>query len=192
MKRTEHNAPIEAADNILCRFAEAEGRKMITGEGLNKGLLILKVIWFGMLGSLVIYLIIGLVIAINLKISTDVSAYAILKPVLYIFTVVVLISTRYVTKHILSRKDQLRQATQGFQHPAFQKYTTAMIMAWAMSESIGVFGLVLFLLGKNPMDLYLLILVSAAALVIYRPRKDEVISLSQKGLEETNTGTGTR
>jgi len=63
-----------------------------------------------------------------------------------------------------------------------------MIVAWALSESIGVFGLVLFLLGKNPTDLYLLILISAVAMLIYRPRKDEVISLSQKGWETSNPG----
>ncbi|MGZ3569412.1 MAG: hypothetical protein ACXU9W_11555, partial [Thermodesulfobacteriota bacterium] len=51
-----------------------------------------------------------------------------------------------------------------------------------------VFGLVLFLLGKNRMDLYLLILISAAALLIYRPRKDEVIGLSQMASESSNTG----
>ena len=33
---------------------------MITDEELNKGLLTLKVIWFAMLGALVIYLFIGL------------------------------------------------------------------------------------------------------------------------------------
>lgn len=167
---------------------------MISDEELSKGLLTLKIIWFGMLGSLAIYLIIGQ-IATNLKTATDESTYAVLKPVLYIFTVVVLITTRYVTKYILSAKGQQKQATpsfqqpalQSFQHPTLQKYTTAMILAWALSESIGVFGLVLFLLEKNRTDLYLLILISAAAMLIYRPRKEEVISLSQPG-ETSNTG----
>ncbi len=159
---------------------------MLTDEELSKGLLILKVIWFGMLGSLVIYLVVGQ-IATNLKTPIDESTYAVLKPALYIFTVVVLIVTRYVTKHILSGKGQHRQPAQNFQHPtirsfqhpALQRYASAMILAWAMSESIGVFGLVLFLLGKNPMDLYLLVLISAAAMFIYRPKKDEVITLFQ-------------
>jgi len=169
---------------------------MITDEELSKGLLTLKVIWFGMLGSLAIYLFVGLAIVTNLKTSTDLSTYGVLKPLLYIFAVVVLITTRYVTKYILSGKGQNRQATQTLrhpalrklQHPALQKYASAMILAWAMSESIGVFGLVLFLLGKNSMDLYLLILISAATLVIYRPRKDDVISLSRTGSGSSNTG----
>ncbi len=161
---------------------------MISDEELSKGLLTLKVIWFGMLGSLVIYLIIGLQVVTNLKTTTDLSMYATLKPVLYILAVVVLITTRYVTRYILSGKGRRRQAAQNLQHPALQKYESAMILAWAMSESIGVFGLILFFLGKNRLDLYLLILISAAALLIYRPSKDEVISLFQRGWETPNTG----
>jgi hypothetical protein len=66
-----------------------------------------------------------------------------------------------------------------------------MILAWAMSESIGIFGLVLFLLAKNPTDLYLLILISAAAMLIYRPRKDDVIGLLQTNSESSNPGRET-
>jgi hypothetical protein len=69
---------------------------MVTDEELNKELLKLKIIWFGMLGALVIYLIIGLVIATNLKTTTDEGTYALLRPALYIFTLVVLITTYQV------------------------------------------------------------------------------------------------
>jgi uncharacterized membrane protein YccC len=55
-----------------------------------------------------------------------------------------------------------------------------MIVAWALLEGIGVFGLILFLLGKNPMDLYLLIMISAAAMLWYRPKKDELINFFRK------------
>jgi hypothetical protein len=53
-----------------------------------------------------------------------------------------------------------------------------------MLESIGIYGLILFLIGKNTMDLYLLILISAAAIFIYRPRKDKVIELAQEHRQE--------
>jgi hypothetical protein len=39
-----------------------------------------------------------------------------------------------------------------------------MIVSLAMTESVGIYGLVLFFLGKNTMDLYLLIAVSAVAM----------------------------
>jgi len=157
-----------------------KGRVMITDEELAKELLRLKVIWFGMLGSLVIYLIIGLQIATNIQASMDKSTFGVLKTVLYLFTFIIIVITRYIRRFILSGKGQYGQATQNFQPLTLQKYTTAMIVAWALLESIGIFGLVLFLLGKNPMDLYLLILISAAAMLWYRPKKDELVSLARK------------
>ena len=61
------------------------------------------------------------------------------------------------------------------------KYSIAVIASLAMSESIGIYGLVLFLLGKNAMDLYLLVGISAAAMFYYRPKKDELLNLCQSG-----------
>jgi hypothetical protein len=48
-----------------------------------------------------------------------------------------------------------------------------------MSEAIGIFGLVLFILGKNAVDLYALIGLAAAAMLQYRPSRDELRSLSE-------------
>ena len=96
---------------------EAGGREMITDEELGKGLLRLKLIWFGMLGSLAIYLFIGLQIATSPQASMNESTFAVLKTVLYIITTVLLVITKYIRKHILSGKGQHRQATQSFQHP---------------------------------------------------------------------------
>ncbi len=160
---------------------------MITDEELRKELLKLKVIWFGMLGSLAIYLFVGLEIATKLQVPMDRSTFVILKTVLYLFTFVIIAITRYIRKFILSGKGQYGLATQNLEPLTLQKYTTTMIVAWALLEGIGIFGLVLYLLGKNPADLYLLIMISAVAMLWYRPRKDEVSSLFQKGREASNT-----
>lgn len=63
-----------------------------------------------------------------------------------------------------------------------------MIVALTMSETMGIFGLVLFLLGKNSVDLYLLVAVSAAAMIMYRPRKEEVIVLARENPEDSTGG----
>jgi hypothetical protein len=55
-----------------------------------------------------------------------------------------------------------------------------VIISLALCESVGIYGLVLFFLGKNTMDLYLLLGVSAAAMIYYRPRKDELLNLLQE------------
>jgi hypothetical protein len=161
---------------------------MIANEEIEKGLLTLKMIWFAMLASLAIYLFVGLQIAANLQVSLNEDTFAVLKWVLYVIAFLTLIITRSLKKLILSAKGQPKTATQVYRHPVIQKYATAMIITWALSESIGIYGLVLFFLGKNPMDLYLLILISAAAMLMYRPRKDEVITLSQKSWVSSATG----
>jgi len=164
---------------------------MITDQELDKGLLTLRVIWFAMLISLAIYLFIGLRVGTRFQSPVNEETFRILRTVLYVVAFATLMITRYIRKLILSGKGQNRQPTQTSQPPVLQKYSTAMIVALALSESIGIYGLLLFFLGKNPMDLYLLILISAAAMFMYRPRKDEVISLVYEGREGSITGEGT-
>lgn len=150
---------------------------------INKGFRILNIIWYAMLTSLVIYLFVGLYVAPNLKTSMSADAFSILRRVLYILAFIMLIIASRIKKMILSAKGSAKQANPNgdypIQNPVLQKYATAMIAACAMSESIGIYGLVLFLLGKDVTDLYLLIFVSAAAIFMHRPKKDEIIGLSQ-------------
>ncbi len=153
---------------------------MITGEELSRRLSTLKVIWFGMLGVLAVYVFIGLSIAKDVEVSMDKSTFGVIKTVLYLFTLVIIITTRYASRFILSGKGQSGQATQSFEPMTLQKYTTAIIVAWALLDCIGIFGLVLFLLGKNPMDLYLLVAISAAAMFWYRPKKEDLVHLVRK------------
>ncbi len=153
---------------------------MITDEELSRRLSTLKVIWFGMLGVLAVYVFIGLSIAKDVHVSIDKSTFGVIKTLLYLFTLVVIIITRYASRFILPGKGQSGQATQNFEPMTLQKYTTAIIVAWALLDCIGIFGLVLFLLGKNLMDLYLLIAVSVAAMFWYRPKKDDLVNLVRK------------
>ena len=133
-----------------------------------------------MLVGLAIYVFIGLRVGPNIQVSMDKSTFGVIKTVLYLFTLIIIIITRYVSRFIISGKGQFGQATQNFEPLTLQKYTTAIIVAWALLDSIGIFGLILFLLGKNPMDLYLLIAISAAAMFWYRPKKDDLIHLVRK------------
>lgn len=151
---------------------------MITDEEINKGLSILKMIWFAMLAALCILLIVGLQVGENLQSSMDQESLGIVKWVLYGVAFVNLIVSRFIRRIVLSVG--LRNATEArsYQYPVMQKYTVASIIAWALSVSVGIDGLVLFFLGKSTTDLCLLILVAVAALFIYRPNRDEIMNLS--------------
>jgi hypothetical protein len=170
------------------RVARNEGRRMqemlidqeIDNQEIHKGLLPLKMIWFAMLASLGIYLFVGLHVVSHLKPLLDKNTFEIIKTVFYAAGFVTLIFTRYIRKWVLPGKARHGQPAPASLRPLLQKYTIVMIIALAMSESIGIYGLVLFLMGKDIMDLYLLLFISAAAMFMYRPRKEELIRLFQE------------
>ncbi len=161
---------------------------MITEQELDKRLMTLRIIWFAMLMSLAIYLFVGIQVGTNVQSSMNEDTFSILRTVLYALAFAILIATRYIRKLIFSGKSQVGRPAQVLKHPALQKYSAATIVALVMSESIGIYGLVLFFLGKDSTDLYLLILISAAAMVMYRPKKDAMINLVQESREDSAGG----
>jgi len=162
---------------------------MITEQELDKRLMILRVVWFALLLSLAVYSFVAIRFAANVQPSISEEAFGILRTVLYVMAIAILIAAKYVRKLILSGRGQVSQPVQALEYSALQRYSAATIVALAMSESIGVYGLILFFLGKNSTDLYLLILISAAAMVIYRPRRDEMLSLVQAGPMDSGAGS---
>jgi len=163
----------------------------MTEQELDKRLMTLKIIWFAMLMSLGIYLFVAIQVGANVQSSINEETLGILRTVLYAMAFAILIATRYIRKLIMSGKSQVSQPAQALEYLALQKYSAATIVALAMSESIGIHGLILFFLGKNFTDLYLLILISAAAMVMHRPRKDEMLNLVQGGPVDSGAGGGT-
>lgn len=150
-------------------------------EKLDKGLLTLNLIWAAMLISLFIYLFVGIYIKDTLRITMEKDVVDMLRNALYLVSLITLIATRFIRKLILSGKDiNTDQSSYKSDQPrGLARYTSAMVVSLAMTESIGIYGLVLFFLGKNEVDLYLFILISAATMLIYRPKRDEIIGLSE-------------
>ena len=62
--------------------------------------------------------------------------------------------------------------------PVLGIYGTATIISLALSESVGVYGLILILLGGSTTDLIILAGLAVAAMVYYRPRTEEVLALA--------------
>jgi len=162
---------------------------MMTEQELDKRLMTLRIIWFALLMSLAIYLFVGIRVGTNVQSSINEETLGILRTILYAMAFAILIATRYIRKLTMSGKNQVSQPAQDLKYLALQKYSAATIVALAMSESIGIYGLILFFLGKNSTDLYLLILISAAAMVMYRPRKDEMLNLVQESREDSASGS---
>jgi hypothetical protein len=62
--------------------------------------------------------------------------------------------------------------------PYIAKYATVVIVSLALSESIGIYGFILFLFGGGFKTLYTFIGISALAMVFYRPRREEMEKLA--------------
>jgi len=161
---------------------------MIADRELEKGMMTMKIIWFAMLGALAVYLFVAIHIGASIQPSMNEDTFNVLRTILYALALATLAATRYIRKLVLSGKIGPGQPSPVSRHPMLQKYSAATVLSLAMSESIGIYGFVLFLLGKNSMDLYLLLLISAAAIVMYRPRKGQLISLMQEGQGDSATG----
>ncbi len=91
-------------------------------------------------------------------------------------------TTHYVRKAVMkvdyANTDFTASSQYHYHHPAFEKYYRAILISAALSESIGIYGVALFLLGKDWLSLYLLIFISAFAMYYFRPKKNELLDLA--------------
>ena len=164
---------------------------MLIDAELDKGLTTMQIIWGAMLFSLAVYVVIATQFGDDIRIEPGVmpEVLDIVRTVFYLLALAILFVTRIVRKAVLAGKGMaVSSQPSALSHPVLQKYLSAMMIALALSECIGIFGFVLFLLGKNALDLYLLVALSAAAVVAYRPKRDELLDLAWE--EQLRTATG--
>lgn len=166
-------------------------------EVIEKGMWPLWIIWALMLGSLCIYIFVchqfGDEIRRNMGSNFPIGIF---KNILYIIVIATLFITYFFRKIILySNSGQSKIKIHNLklfpsQAPFLSKYTTAMIVSLALSESIGIYGVMLFFLGDNYETLYIFIGISAISMFYYRPKREEIenLSMAMKS-EKTNQNT---
>ena len=152
---------------------------MISEPEMEKGMMTLKIIWLALMMSLAIYGIVGRMIAPGMGSTMSREAFGMLRMALYALGFATVIASCFIKKLILAGKGQAIDPTQARPASVVQRYTSAVIASLAMSESVGLYGLVLFLLGKDETDLYLLLAISALAMAYHRPKRDELANLYQ-------------
>ena len=106
--------------------------------------------------------------------------FQILRTALYIVSFVLILCARFVSKYILSGKMNSLQNSANTSHPALPRYSTAMIIALAMSEAIAIFGLVMFIMARDTLSLYFLGAVSILSMLLYRPVRDDIVEAAKK------------
>ena len=165
-------------------------------NALDKGMKTLWLIWAAMLVSLLIYIFLCHQLGEGFK-GTGASNVPIglLRNIFFVVAVADLIVSYYLRRFTLKGRTRAAGVTAGKglfaqKQPAFvSQYSAAVIVTLALSESIGIYGLVLFLLGGGFKTLYIFIVVSALAMVFYRPRpkREEMEKLAMAYKKQTGT-----
>jgi hypothetical protein len=149
---------------------------VIDDSELDNAVKTLTMIWGSMVVSVLIYMfVIPRVIGENINIDFPAAVYPIVRTVLYVVSFGLILAARFVSKLMLSGKTNSSPNTRTASNPAIGRYATAMIMALAFSEAVGIFGLVLFLMAKDIMSLYFLGAVSILSMFMYRPSREHIV-----------------
>lgn len=163
-------------------------------EQLNKALPVIMAIWFALICSLAVYVGVAKFMEDKLPSMEEGFPLATMNTIFSGLAVVILIAAHFIRKTMLNPArtsvSMMGAASSGpAQHPAAAKYMVAMIVSLALSESVGVCGLVLFILGRETSTLYAFMALSAVAMFYFRPKKEELMDLA---LEMKMQGSGRR
>ena len=156
-----------------------------TGQVENK-LLVMWIIWGAMAVSLVFYIVLcHLVVAEARRPLGPDFPLAILRNILFGIGIASLIAAYFMRKSILGKKAGVSGPNSAIKPPSPDidticgKYTTAMIIALALCEIVGICGLVLFFLGDSFQTVYAFVIISAAGMFHFRPKREEIEALSR-------------
>jgi hypothetical protein len=150
---------------------------------LEKAWMATRIVWSALLGSLGVYLIVAKVLEENLTPFENIP-FELLKNILFGVAILVFIAAFFVRKALMGTADESAPlAPRSMPSPvaqatASQKYIVGIVATSALCESIGVSGLVFFILSRDTAALYQFVAVSALAMFIYRPRKEEFMKVA--------------
>ncbi|MBN1473693.1 MAG: hypothetical protein JW914_03675 [Syntrophaceae bacterium] len=158
-------------------------------EAVEKGMKTLWVIWAAMMLSLLIYFYIvyafGEEIRKEIMLPTgDDLPLGLLRNIFYGVSVIVLFLGHFIRKWTIKNtrfSAQLYKDKKEFSNqPSYMiKYSVAIVASLAMSESIAIFGLVLFLIGADYQTFYIFLAISALGMFYFRPRRAELEELAR-------------
>lgn len=138
---------------------------------------IIQIIWLAMLASLAVYAAVSHLAGNSIRqdfgegIPLD-----LIRNVLIGISAAELALVHLIKKKILTIHRGMGQQT------VIQKYLLASVLSYAICESIGIFGLLLYLLGGSQETLYSFIGISALAMFWHRPVYEELEEMVKKGL----------
>ena len=152
----------------------------LENEEVKKVWRIVKIVWVALFGILFLHLFMGLSFSNQIGKPIDVSFIRNLRIALYILSVLTVIAINYIRRAIVLSKAEIKRRNNDIKNPYLVKYLVAMCVALGLAESIGIYGLVLYVMGKNIIDLFLLVFIAIFAMIFYRPKKKDVVNIAKK------------
>lgn len=154
---------------------------------VEKKLLVMWIIWGAMVGSLVFYIVICNLIVDQIRqpMGPD-FPLVLLRNIFFGIGIVALVATHFIRKFILGKPSgspgEISTSQPSPQDPEkiYAKYTITMIISLALCESVGICGLILFFLGGSFQTMYTFMIISAAGMFYYRPKREEIEALSRE------------
>lgn len=137
-------------------------------EASKNDLLIHWTIFATLLSSLAIYAFIGYTVGAPLRADATTIQPVMLRSIFYALTIITFPVIKLI-RHISLRLNQ----TMLTPTPAKTRYLISIIISLALSETIGIYGLVLAILGDTLNSLWIFTFLAVLAMLLYRPKFDE-------------------
>lgn len=155
-------------------------------EIIDKGFRSLSLIWIVMICSLGFYILIVILMQTRVEFQRSDLNHELYRNIFF-FVAAVQFMISFVLRRVMIR---VRIGSGGMEAQpsgtplkpaqAMAKYKSTIIITCALSEGIIVYGFILLFLFKDIQNFYIFIGITALALIIHRPRREEFKSLIQE------------
>ncbi len=163
-------------------------------KAIDKGMKTLWLIWAAMLVSLLSYIFIYHLLGEGFKSSGGAGLpFGLLRKICAVLAVGALLTGYYLRRFTLKGRSEaakaamVRRAAALNQPPFVTHYISIVIVSLACAESVGIYGLLLFLLGDSFKIFYTFMGVSALAMLFFRPKREEIERLAMAYKKQART-----
>ena len=153
----------------------------ISEQQLQSELLLAGVIRGIALMILIAMLVVCHIYKETIQIGMDEQQRVFIRTVLYVVAIMTFPVMKFI-RHVLLR---LNQKAKGKSTPK-SRYLLTIIALMAVSESIGIYGFVMYLLGDSFNTLYIFTGLSALAMYLYKPKIEEYREIIESAGLRTN------
>ena len=173
-------------------------------KNLNSGLLVIRLIWLGLFIALIVYIVIANILGEGMILEEGESdpVFDAIGYILVVFGLIQIGVSYFLKKAVLNQKGALSKImgymsmadpstlviSGGNPNSAVGRYIGGMLFIWGLCECIGIYALVMFILNGDFLYFYIMIGISVASLIYFRPRKQELVDIALQLKEDESAG----